>query len=254
LDRPRDLEEQREKDHDAMTAKASVEITVAWQSPGCLWERLKAACTEDWERYLANEFIWHMADGTLPTSAYRHFIEQDYLYCLNFCRAYALAASKSRTAGELRRSVSRAAAILDGELELHRRLLAEWGLSLEEIESLPESSANIAYTRYLLDIGASGDLLDLHVALSICVVGYAEVGVLLLDHGRTKLEGNPYRSWIEQYADPEFQALADSVRDHLDQIAEGRLTLPRFAELVRIYRQTLRLDIGFWDMAFREQI
>ena len=222
--------------------------------PGNLWARLKAACNEDWQRYLANDFIWHIADGTLPSSAYRHFIEQDYLYCLNFCRAYALAASKSRTADELHRSLSRAIAVFDGELELHRRLLTGWGLSADEIEALPESSANIAYTRYLLDIGASGDLLDLHVALSICVVGYAEVGVLLLGHERTKVEGNPYRAWIEQYADPDFQALADSVRDHLDQIAEGRMTLARFAELARIFRQTLRLDIGFWDMAYREQV
>ncbi len=240
--------------HSAVPPRVCAEVASAWQSPGSLWSRLKAACNEDWKCYLANDFIWHIADGNLSPSAYRHFIEQDYLYCLNFCRAYALAAAKSRSAGELRRSLSRAVAILDGELELHRRLLADWGLSLDEIETLPESSANIAYTRYLLDIGASGDLLDLHVALSICVVGYAEVGALLVGHERTRVEGNPYRSWIEQYADPDFQALADSVRDHLDQIAEGRLTLPRFAELARIFRQTLRLDIGFWDMAYREQV
>ena len=241
--------------HDAVrAAETSAGVAAAWQAPGSLWARLKAACVDDWQRYLANDFIWHVADGTLPSSAYRHFIEQDYLYCFHFCRAYALAASKSRSASELRRSVSRVSAILDGELELHRRLLAEWGLSPEEIETLPESGANIAYTRYLLDIGTSGDLLDLHVALSICVVGYAEVGALLLGHKRTKIEGNPYRSWIEQYADPDFQALADSVRDHLDHIAEGHLTLPRFAGLARIFRQTLRLDIAFWDMAYREQV
>ena len=240
--------------HSAVPPRVCAEVASAWQSPGSLWSRLKAACNEDWRRYLANDFIWHIADGTLPSSAYRHFIEQDYLYCLNFCRAYALAASKSRTADELRRSLSRAIAVFDGELELHRRLLTDWGLSVDEIEALPESSANIAYTRYLLDIGASGDLLDLHVALSICVVGYAEVGALLLGHERTKIEGNPYRSWIEQYSDPEFKALADTVRDHLDHVAEGRLTLPRFAELVHIYRQTLRLDIGFWDMAYRERV
>ena len=237
-----------------MKASARLGITAAYQTQGSLWERLKAACADDWERYVANEFIWHIADGTLPPSAYRHFIEQDYFYCLNFCRAYALAASKSRTAAELRRSLARATAIHDGELALHRQVLADWGVSEEEIAALPEASANIAYTRYLLDTGASGDLLDLHVALSICVVGYAELGALLMGHRRTKIEGNPYRSWIEQYADPEFQTLAESVRDHLDQLAQGRLSLSRFAELARIYRQTLNLDIGFWDMAFREQL
>ncbi len=65
--------------HDAVRAGTSAEVTAAWQSPGSLWARLKAACAEDWKRYLANDFIWHIADGTLPPSAYRHFIEQDYL-------------------------------------------------------------------------------------------------------------------------------------------------------------------------------
>lgn len=236
-------------------AAASVNAVLSrrWGAEGSLWERLKAANAEDWEHYLRNDFIWHLAEGTLDPSAYRHFIEQDYVYCLHFCRAYALAAFKSPTAGELRRSLSRATAIIDGEVELHRRLLAGWGVSDAEIDALPESTASIAYTRRVIDVGLSGDLLDLHVALSVCVIGYAEVGALLIGHERTRLAGNPYRSWIEQYAGQEFQALAQSVSDHLDRLAEGRLTELRLDELARIHRQILRLDLAFWDMAFRER-
>ena len=241
-----------------MKRDAAAGVNAGVSRPGpvqqSVWERLKAACAEDWACYLRNDFIWHLAEGNLAPSAYRHFIEQDYLYCLNYCRAYALAAFKSTSAGELRRSLSRAAAVIEGEVELHRRRLGEWGVSDDALDTLPESTANIAYTRYLLDLGMSGDLLDLHVALSVCVIGYAEVGTLLIGHERTKLAGNPYRSWIEQYADPDFQSLAKSVSDHLDRLAEGHLTERRFTDLSRIFRQTLRLDIAFWDMAFRELV
>ncbi len=240
--------------HAEYSAALDTDVAKAYHVEGSLWERLKAACPRDWERYLQNEFIWHLADGTLDQRAYRYFIEQDYIYCLNFCRAYALAASKSTNARELRRSISHATEILDGELELQRNLLNEWGVSDDDIDVLPEATANIAYTRYVLDVGASGDLLDLHVAMSICVIGYAEIGAMLIGHERTKLEGNPYRPWVEQYAGCDFQPLADAVSEHLDQLAEGRLTALRFAELAHIFGQTLRLDIAFWDMAFRREV
>ena len=54
-----------------VTPRTSAEVNAAWQSPGRLRDRLEAACTEEWMRYLSNEFIWHIADGTLPSSAYR---------------------------------------------------------------------------------------------------------------------------------------------------------------------------------------
>ncbi len=34
-------------------------------------------------------------------------------------------------------------------------------------------------TRFVLDRGMAGDLLDLHVALAPCVLGYAEIGTAL---------------------------------------------------------------------------
>lgn len=247
-------EQEEDMKKNAVAPAASADPAEAFSAESSLWSRLKSACPEEWDRYLRNEFIWQLADGTLDQAAFRHFIEQDYIYCLNFCRAYALAAFKSPSASELRRSISRVTAILDGELELHRRLLNEWGVSDDDIEVLPEAGASIAYTRYVLDVGACGDLLDLHVALSICVIGYAEIGTLLEGHERTTLEGNPYRTWIEQYADSDFQALAGDVRDHLDQLAEERLTERKFAELARIFATTLRLDIDFWDMALRREI
>jgi hypothetical protein len=44
----------------------------------------------------------------------------------------------------------------------------------------PEAPETVNYTRYVLDIGHSGDALDLLVALMPCVAGYAEIGLGLL--------------------------------------------------------------------------
>ena len=53
----------------------------------------------------------------------------------------------------------------------------------------------------MLDIGHSGDALDLLVALMPCVAGYAEIGLGLLQHPATRLDDNPYASWIRNYGD-----------------------------------------------------
>jgi thiaminase/transcriptional activator TenA len=219
-----------------------------------LWERLKEACAPEWDRYLRNEFVWRLADGSLDAASYRHWVEQDYVYCINYCRGYALAAFKSRSVPDMRKSITTLSRVLNEELELHRSLMREWGMSNAEIEAIPEASANLAYTRYVLDVGMRGDVLDLLVSLSICVIGYAEIGTMLARHERSRLQGNPYRAWIEQYAGKMFQETAGEALEQLDAEAAGLLTQARFDDLVKVFRQTLRLDIEFWDMALRREV
>jgi thiaminase len=68
-----------------------------------------------------------------------------------------------------------------------------------------EASANLAYTRYVLEKGLSGDRLDLRVAIAPCLLGYGEIGVRLANDPNTKREGNPYYPWIQNYAKDGFQ-------------------------------------------------
>ena len=80
----------------------------------------------------------------------------------------------------------------------------DWGLTTR-IGVEPEAMETTAYTRYVFERGMAGDLLDLHVALAPCIVGYGEIGVILSSDGDG---GNPYRSWIEMYAGDEYQDIA----------------------------------------------
>lgn len=67
---------------------------------------------------------------------------------------------------------------MDVELDLHISYCKEWGISEAELANLPEARATLAYTRYVLDTGNRGDLLDLHVALSPAwwVTGKSPIG------------------------------------------------------------------------------
>ena len=226
------------------------EVAAAYRSNDTLWERLKAACPAEWDRYLQNDFIWHLADGSLSREAYRHFIVQDYFYCVHYARGYILGAYKSQSVAGMRKFLSMVNGMLVGEMKMHNQLLEEFGMNDEELDQVIESHANTAYTRYILDCGIMGDVLDLFVSLAPCTVGYGEVGTLLLNHEKTKLEDNPYLPWIEMYAGEDFHVNVRETIEYLDELAGDDLSEARFAELAEIFAQTVRLDIEFWDMAY----
>jgi thiaminase/transcriptional activator TenA len=138
-------------------------------------------------------------------------------------------------------------------MELHVKYCAGWGLTEQEMELKNEARANMAYTRYVLERGLAGDVLDLHVALAPCVIGYAVIGKNLVNDPKTKLEGNPYKDWIEMYSGEEFQNVATAAVLNLDKLAASRMGVGRFESLVKTFFQATSLEIGFWDMGLNMQ-
>ena len=59
------------------------------------FERLKTAAAAEWRAYTEHPFTNGLADGSLPEAAFRHYLVQDYLFLIEFARAYALSVYKS---------------------------------------------------------------------------------------------------------------------------------------------------------------
>ena len=111
-----------------------------------------------------------------------------------------------------------------------------------------EADATIAYTRFVLERGLAGDLLDLQTALAPCIVGYAEIGRELAGDPATRLDGNPYRVWIETYAAADFQQVAADHERQMQTLAARAGGDARFASLRQTFRQATRLETAFWEM------
>lgn len=219
-----------------------------------LIERLKAARPEAWQAYIAHEFVRRMGDGSLPEPAFRHYLIQDYLFLIHFARAYALAVYKGRSLADMRAAAAGVSAILDVEMKLHVELCGKWGLKPADLEAAPEARATMAYTRFVLETGLRGDLLDLHAALSPCVIGYAEIGRALAQVPGAMEAANPYSIWIGEYAGDDYQAVADAARENLDRLAARSLTEARFDDLATIFEQATRLEADFWQMGLDEAL
>lgn len=211
------------------------------------FDRLKQACADEWRAYCEHEFVRQLGAGTLPMESFQHYLKQDYLFLIHFGRAWGLAVYKSRDIGQLRQSLDSLKAIIDVELDLHVKYCAEWGITEAELASLEESRATTAYTRYVLDAGNRGDILDLHVALAPCIVGYAEIGNWLLNQRFTVRMGNPYGPWIDMYTSREYQEAANAEVAWINTQMEG-IPERRFNELARIFSEATRLEADFWEM------
>jgi thiaminase/transcriptional activator TenA len=213
-----------------------------------IFDRLKAEAAADWSSYVDHSFVRQLGEGTLPQAAFRTYLVQDYLFLIQFARAYALAIYKSRSLADMRTAQAGVAAILDVEMDLHVRLCGRWGLTPDMLEAAPELQATVAYTRFVLDCGQSGDLLDLHVALSPCVIGYAEIAPRLVATSPLPIADHPYREWIAEYAGDAYQAVARDARAHLSRLAAKAMTEQRFPELCGIVAKAARLEADFWQM------
>ena len=120
-----------------------------------IFDRLKAAAAADWQSYVDHYFVRQLGAGTLPHAAFRTYLVQDYLFLIQFARAYALATYKSRTLADMRAAQAGLAAILD-EMDLHVRLCGRWALSPEDIEAAPEHQATVAYLALVREARPAG--------------------------------------------------------------------------------------------------
>ena len=212
-----------------------------------LFGRLRQEAGQDWHHYVAHPFLQQLGAGTLPEKAFRRYLTQDYLFLVHFSRAYALLVTKCHTLADIRTATHSLNAIV-AELPLHVSYCSGWGLSEEQMAAEPEAMETISYTRYVLDIGHSGDALELLVALLPCVAGYAEAGLRLLNDPNTVMADNPYAPWMKNYSDQDY---LDSVRaaiEMLDRVGQQRGADARFARLSEIFTTATRLESAFWQM------
>jgi thiaminase/transcriptional activator TenA len=215
-----------------------------------LFPRLVEASETAWRAYIRHQFVLRLAAGDLPEACFRRYLVQDYLFLLHFARAWGLAVYKSDALPEMRRAQRLVAATLDVEIGLHIDYCRGWGLSETALAAEPEASATIAYTRFVLDRGVAGDRLDLEVALAPCVVGYAVIAEERMADPRTRLDGNPYREWLEMYAGSDYQSLAREAEAALDDQFARRGGEGRFPSLAANFALAARLEANFWQNGF----
>lgn len=219
---------------------------------GRAFAALKMRSGEEWDAFTRHEFVRRLGDGTLPRDCYLHYLRQDYVFLIHFSRAWALAAVKAESIGEIKLAATILNGLINHEMALHVETCAGEGIAEPELAATAEELENLAYTRFALDAGLSGDFLDIMLALAPCVLGYGEVGL----HLAAARSSDTYRPWIETYAGEEYQGLCRDLGQAMDAALTGRLgadyeTLPRWRTLAQRFATATRLEASFWQMGMR---
>lgn len=219
---------------------------------GAAFAAWRNASSEPWRAYTRHGFVEGLRDGSLPRAAFLHYLRQDYVFLIHFSRAWALAAVKSARMEELQAATTTVHALVNFEMQLHIETCAAEGITEAELQATPERPENMAYTRYVLEAGYSGDFLDLMAALAPCVLGYGEIGARLGHEVGSKA----YGEWIGMYAGDEYQQVCHDVGALIDgalkhRLGAGYLQTLRWQQLCRHFDAATRLEVGFWDMGMR---
>ncbi|TDD93399.1 TenA family protein [Actinomadura rubrisoli] len=185
------------------------------------------------EEQLGHPTVAGIARGDLGEAVFRSWLEQDYLFLLDYVRVFSRLAWQAPDThlGDL---VDLAHATFHDELELHRSLSSEFGADLEGAKKGP---ACAAYTSFLLESAAS--YAEGLAALYPCMWGYSALGVRLAENPPAEPR---YRRWIDTYADPGFAALTRRCAQMIDESGAD----PSRAE--HLFLQGMRHEIAFWDV------
>ncbi|MBE1589107.1 TenA family protein [Nonomuraea angiospora] len=174
-----------------------------------------------------------IARGDLPEPVFRSWLEQDYLFLLDYVRVFARLAWQAPD-GHLGDLVDLAHTTYHDELRLHRSLSAEFGADLEGAVKGP---ACVTYTAFLLESAASyGEGL---AALYPCMWGYSSLGQILAENSPAE---SRYRAWVDTYADPAFAALTARIAQMIDEAA------PDPARAEELFAEGMAHELAFWSV------
>jgi hydroxymethylpyrimidine/phosphomethylpyrimidine kinase len=218
-----------------------------------------------WRQYINHPFVAQVATRQLPYRKFVYFLKQDYYYLINYAQIQCLAASVAPTYHTTLLESQIVPEIVT-EIEKHRQKLSanyriEYSANTTD-PALQPAAACVAYCDYLLAVGKREDYLGIKTAIAPCLFGYHEAGVYADNLRKTRggdlgvlasqQEADVYDEWIEDYILEWYSAAYHKGVRALDEhFAAYTVSQRRMDELVEIFAEVTRLEIGFWDEVMR---
>jgi thiaminase (transcriptional activator TenA) len=210
----------------------------AWQRTA----RLRAAID-------ALPFNTELAAGTLSRERFQGYIVQDALYLGQYSRVLALAGVKAPDGATLQAFGRCALEAVAVEQALHERYLQEFGIDPARLTDAEPSPDCLGYTSFLLATAYHAPWEVLVAALLPCFWIYWDVGSRIARHAAAN---NPYRAWIDTYADEGFGEAVRMVIGITDRAASGTTSAVQEHMMTAFVRST-QYEWLFWDGAYQQR-
>src|SRR5438105_10321764 len=191
-------------------------------------------------------FNTELAAGTLSRERFRFYIAQDAIYLGQYARVLTLAAAKAPEIATLQGFANSALGAVAVEQALHGRYLQEFGVDPASVMAAESAPDCLAYTSFLIATAHQEPWEVLVAALLPCFWLYWDVAQAI---SRDAAPENPYRAWIDTYADPHFGEAVGRVIGVADQAAAATTSRNR-AGMLAAFSRSAQYEWLFWDGAY----
>ena len=124
---------------------------------GKAFSLLKMHVKEEWKLYTNHRFVKQLLNNKLEQKVFLDYLIQDYLFLYQFSKAWSLAIVKADNLKEMKLCAETVNQLINFEMSLHEEICTAYGITKKKLRKAEEKNKNIAYTRFVLEKGYSGD-------------------------------------------------------------------------------------------------
>ena len=203
-----------------------------------------------WEKVVGHSFVTQLGDDTLPRDIFNVYFDQDYLFLKDWAVLLSLATAKAPDFDSARPLVAFLHLGLGGEERLFQRAFKERGLSPQQVGELEYLPTTLHYSGYLRRMAYEGSFLDLAATLLAVEWPYMDWAQRLEAAGK-RPANHYYQTWIDIHAGPGMVDFVAWLRRTVDA---APVTASDRSRLQGIFRDVLRYELLFWEMAYSGEV
>jgi thiaminase (transcriptional activator TenA) len=209
---------------------------------------LRKAGDDIWFALHEHPFVQGLADGTLSEVSFAFFVEQDYLFLVEYARMLGAGIARSPDLVTMTYFGSLVQEVLTVELDLYRGYARELGMDTARLANATMAPTTQAYSDFLVRTAFQADFVELPAAVLPCSWSYVEIGQRLAEKGLDN--AGRYRQWIESYSSPELTEIAENCRLLVDRTLADAGALANQTAL-RAFITSSRYELAFWEAALQ---
>jgi thiaminase (transcriptional activator TenA) len=193
-------------------------------------------------------FNVQLAQGSLSRERFCFYIQQDAIYLGQFSRVLNITAAKAPDTSTLQSFTQFSLGAITVEQALHEHYLRQFALDPAATGCVEPAPDCFAYTSFLLATAYHEPWEVAIAALLPCFRIYWDVGLTIASRAKPD---NPYRAWIDTYADENFGQAVHSLMEIVDGAATGAKVSSAVRErMLAAYGRAVQYEYLFWDGAY----
>lgn len=201
-----------------------------------------------WEDCLRSDFIRGIADGSLPRECFKGYMVDDSLYLREYAKVFAWGMLKAKTMDDIRTCYSLLTYVNEDEGCTRLHYLKEFGITDEEIQSLPLRPENLAYTQAMIAAAQEGEgVAECLMVCLPCMISYGYIFRRLIWENPSLLEGF-YGRFLQDYLNPNYDKICERWLDYAEGLCKN-LSPERLTHCKRIFLESSIHELHFWEMS-----